>query len=168
MTLAQLPDLDPKLDLVLERVIDVPIDLVWRAWTEPEHLKQWFTPVPWVVDECDIDLRPGGIFRVVQHGPGEGPMTNVCTYLEVVPGERLVWTDALGPGYRPAKAPFLGPVGHYTAVLTLEALGEKTRYTARVMHSNPEGRDKHQEFGFSEGWGTSLDQMVQYVKAHLR
>ena len=54
---------DSNLDLVLERVIDVTPELVWRAWTQPKHLMQWFVPHPWSVSDCEIALRPGGIFR---------------------------------------------------------------------------------------------------------
>lgn len=60
---------DPKLDLVLERVVDVPRELVWKARTTPEHLKKWFTPAPWTTVDCEIDLRPGGIFRTVMRSP---------------------------------------------------------------------------------------------------
>ena len=58
-----------KLDLVLERVVDVSPELVWMAWTQPEHLKKWFTPAPWTTVECVIDLRPGGEFRTVMKSP---------------------------------------------------------------------------------------------------
>ena len=58
---------DPRLDLVLERVVDVAPELVWAAWTMPEHVKKWFTPAPWKTVDCEIDLRPGGIFRTVDH-----------------------------------------------------------------------------------------------------
>jgi hypothetical protein len=60
---------DPELDLVLERVVDVPPELIWKAWTQPEHLKQWFVPRPWTITECEIDLRPGGVFRMVMRPP---------------------------------------------------------------------------------------------------
>jgi len=56
---------NPKLDLVLHRLVPVRRELVWKAWTEPKHLKKWFTPKPWRTTECRIDLRPGGIFRTV-------------------------------------------------------------------------------------------------------
>jgi uncharacterized protein YndB with AHSA1/START domain len=56
---------DPTLDLVFDRTIDIPRELVWTAWTTPEHLKHWFTPAPWQTVDCEIDLRPGGIFRTV-------------------------------------------------------------------------------------------------------
>ena len=115
---------DPKLDLVLERVVDVPRELVWAAWTRPEHLSKWFTPAPWTVADCEIDLRPGGIFRTVMRSPEGKEFPNIGCYLEVVPNERLVWTDALLPGYRPAENPFM------TAIITLESQGKGTRYTA--------------------------------------
>ena len=60
---------DPRLDLNFERVVDLPPALIWAAWTEPEHLTHWFTPVPWKTVECEIDLRPGGIFRTVMRSP---------------------------------------------------------------------------------------------------
>ncbi len=68
--------IDPKLDLILEREIDVPPELVWRAWTEPQHLMKWFTPAPWKTVECEIDLRPGGIFRTVMRSPEGQDMDN--------------------------------------------------------------------------------------------
>lgn len=152
-------DHDPQRDLVLERVVDVPPELVWQAWTRPEHLQEWFVPRPWSIAECEIDLRPGGTFRVVMRNP-EGeiqPSTPGC-YLEVVENRRLVWTDALGPGYRPSAEPF------FTAIVTMEPEGSGTRYVARAIHGNPDNRKKHEEMGFYEGWGTVLDQLVEYVK----
>ena len=56
-------NIDPKLDLMLERVIDVPRELVWKAWTTPEYVVKWFTPAPWQTVDCKIDLRPGGLER---------------------------------------------------------------------------------------------------------
>ena len=90
---------DPTLDLVLERVVDVPRRLVWAAWTQPELLKRWFTPAPWQTVEAEMDLRPGGIFRTVMQGPEAGQrFDNTGCFLEVVDGAKLVWTGALGPG----------------------------------------------------------------------
>lgn len=153
---------DPKLDLVLERVVDVPRELVWRAWTMPEHLMKWFTPAPWKTVECDIDLRPGGAFRTVMQSPEGEKFPNVGCYLEVVPNEKLVWTDALLPGYRPAaRAP--GEL-LMTAVVLLEPHGAGTRYTAIALHRDQAGRKKHEEMGFHEGWGAALDQLVALVK----
>jgi uncharacterized protein YndB with AHSA1/START domain len=149
---------DPKLDLVLERVVDVPRELVWAAWTRPEHVRKWFTPAPWTVSDCEIDLRPGGIFRTVMRSPEGKEFPNIGCFLEVVPNQRLVWTDALLPGYRPAENPFM------TAIITLESQGKGTRYTAVAIHRDDAGRKKHEEMGFYQGWGKALDQLVAHVK----
>ena len=157
---------DPKLDLVLERIVDVPPDLVWTAWTTPEHLKKWFTPAPWTTVDCEIDLRPGGIFRTVMRSPEGQSFPNVGCYLEVVKNERLVWTSALEPGYRPSR-PSAAPPGCsfvFTAVISLEQLGNRTKYTALVIHGDPESRKKHEEMVFHEGWGAALDQLITVVK----
>lgn len=158
MTLTSLLKPDPRLDLVLERVVDVPRELVWEAWTKPEHVSKWFTPAPWTITDCEIDLRPGGIFRTVMRSPDREESTTVGCYLEIVPNERLVWTDALLPGYRPSENPFL------TAIVTLEPQGSGTRYTAMAVHRDEATRKRHEEMGFYDGWGTVLDQLVEYVK----
>lgn len=149
---------DPKLDLVLERFLDVPRELVWTAWTQPEHVRAWFVPAPWTIVDCEIDLRPGGVFRSVMRSPDGKDHPNVGCYLEVVPNERLVWTDALLPGYRPSENPF------FTAVITLESQGTGTRYTAIAMHRDEAQRKQHEEMGFYQGWGQVLDQLVAHVK----
>jgi uncharacterized protein YndB with AHSA1/START domain len=157
---------DPKLDLVLERVVDVPPDLVWEAWTTPKHLVHWFVPKPWTTTACDLDLRPGGHFRTVMRSPEGQEFPNVGCYLEIVPRKRLVWTDALQPGFRPALAATSCLPNFMTAIIELEPHGRNgTRYTATALHGDAEGRKKHEEMGFHEGWGTCLDQLVAYVKA---
>ena len=154
------PAADPKLDLVLERVIDVPRRLVWEAWTKPEHLKEWFCPRPWGVSECEIDVRPGGIFSTTMRSPDGKEFPNVGCYLEVVPLERLVFTSVLLPGYRPAPPGDLP----FTAIITMEDHGTGTRYVATALHRDEAGREKHKAMGFFEGWGAALDQLVALVK----
>lgn len=156
---------DPELDLFLERLVDVPVDLVWMAWTNPEHLKAWFAPKPFQTVEVEIDLRPGGIFRTVMQGPdGElFPDPGGC-YLEVHEPNRLVWTSALGPGYRPLPEPdHMAGEFHFTAELTFEAVGDSTRYSVRAIHATPDAAQAHEQMGFSQGWGTALDQLVAHM-----
>jgi uncharacterized protein YndB with AHSA1/START domain len=157
---------DPKLDLVLERVVDVPRDLVWAAWTKPEHIVKWFTPKPWTTVDCEIDLRPGGKFYTVMRSPEGKEYPNAGCYLEVRKPERLAWTSALLPGYRPAAAnPDDLP---FTAILSFEAQGKKTRYVAIALHPDEATRKRHEEMGFHEGWGKALDQLVAHVKGMKR
>jgi uncharacterized protein YndB with AHSA1/START domain len=152
---------DPKLDLVLERVVDVPPNLVWAAWTRPEYLKKWFTPAPWQTVECEIDLCPGGIFRTVMRGPEGQEFRNLGCYLEVIENEKLVWTAALKPGYRPQN-PVAMPL--FTAVILLEPHGAGTKYTAIAIHGDEETTKKHANMGFHDGWGKALDQLVTLAK----
>jgi uncharacterized protein YndB with AHSA1/START domain len=156
---------DPNLDLVLERIVDVPRELVWIAWTTPEHVKKWFTPAPWTTVDCEIDLRPGGIFRTLMRSPDGQEFPNVGCYLEVIKDEKLVWTDALEPGYRPTSRPGTSGMSYFTAVITLEPHGKGTKYTALAIHKDEAGRKRHEEMGFHEGWGKALDQLVAAVKA---
>ncbi|MCX5658790.1 MAG: SRPBCC family protein [Planctomycetota bacterium] len=149
---------DAKLDLVLERVVDVPRELVWAAWTDPKHIVHWFTPAPWKTVKCEIDLRPGGIFSTLMRSPEGQDHPNVGSFLEVIPLQRLVFTDALLPGFRPSGKPFM------TGIIELEPKGKGTRYTATVLHADAETRAKHEAMGFRDGWGKALDQLVEYSK----
>jgi uncharacterized protein YndB with AHSA1/START domain len=156
---------DPKLDLVLERVVDVSPELVWLAWTKPERLKKWFTPLPWTTVECEIDLRPGGVFRTVMRSPEGQDFPNLGCYLEIVPNRKLVWTDALEGDFRPSRrepgphCPFV-----FTATILLEPHGKGTKYTAIVLHKDVGSRKQHEEMGFHQGWGTALDQLVAHAR----
>ena len=160
---------DPRLDLKIERVVDVPRELVWRAWTEAEHLMPWFCPLPWTTVDCRIDLRPGGRFHTVMRSPEGQEFPNEGCYLEVVPGERLVWTDALQAGYRPSARGHLTDAGgsYITGMLVLESVGNQTKYSAYVFHSDEAGQKKHAAMGFAEGWGAALDQLVAHCKAAM-
>lgn len=168
MTRPMIHQPDPTLDLMLQRVVDVPRELVWMAWTTPEHLMKWFTPSPWRTVDCEIDLRPGGAFRTVMQSPEGERFPNTGCYLEVVEQEKLVWTNVLAPGYRPAT-PASGSLPcdllPFTAVISLEPHPDGgTRYTALVIHGTEESRRKHEEMGFHQGWGTALDQLVAMAK----
>jgi uncharacterized protein YndB with AHSA1/START domain len=152
---------DPKLDLVLERVVDVPPSRVWTAWTTSEYVKKWFTPAPWQTVDCEIDLRPGGVFRTVMRSPEGKQFSNTGCYLEVIENEKLVWTAALKPGYRP-QTPTDAPL--FTAVILLEPHGTGTKYTAIAIHGDEESAKKHANMGFHDGWGKALDQLVTLAK----
>lgn len=154
---------DPSLDLVLDRFVDVSVDRVWAAWTQPELLVQWFTPLPWKTASVEIELWPGGKFKTVMESPdGELMDFDPGCILEVVDQRKFVWTSALLPGYRPkgkVEGEFL-----FTAEISMLPENGGTRYRAVAIHDDVEGCRQHESMGFHGGWSTALDQLIELVK----
>lgn len=151
-------------ELRIERVVDAPTELVWKCWTTPELLMPWFCPKPWLVTDCRIDLKTGGEFYTLMKSPEGGEFPNSGVYLEIVRSTRLVWTDAYTVGWEPtlnsSERPFIS-----TIILEFEDLGGgKTKYTGIARHWTVEECRKHEEMGFHEGWGTCVDQLVEFIK----
>ena len=152
-------------DLVLERVLDAPRALVWKAWTDPELMKKWWAPRPYQTPEVDVDLRPGGRFYTRMTGPDGFDSAGEGCVLEVVEGEKIVWTSALLGGYRPAGD--IADCGGFpfTAIVTLSDSGDgRTHYRAVALHRNAADRETHEKMGFQEGWGTCADQLGEVAK----
>ena len=147
-----------KRDLQLTRMIDAPREKVWRAWTEPELMKEWFAPKPWTTAEVRLDLRAGGSNLIVMQDLQGNRYPNQGVYLEVVENERLVFTNAYTKAWEPSEKPFM------TAIITLQDEGGKTRYNAHVWHWTAEDREVHEKMGFYEGWGQCADQLAELVK----
>jgi len=146
-------------ELVLTRIIDAPREKLYRCWTEPALLKQWFVPKPWTIAKAEVDVRPGGTSLIVMRSPEGQEMPNPGVFLEVVPNERLVMTDAYTSAWVPSAKPFM------TAIVTFEDMGGgKTRYTARALHWAAEDRAAHEKMGFHEGWGICADQLAALAK----
>lgn len=141
-------------ELVLSRLIDAPRGKLYRAWTEPALLKQWFAPVPFTTPRAELDVRPGGASLIVMKSPDGQEMPNRGVYLEVVKNEKLVFTNAYTKAWEPSDKPFS------TVILTFEDEGGKTRYTARVRHWTIEDRETHEKMGFHKGWGQCADQLA--------
>ena len=158
-------DHDPDLDLHFERQVNLPPEAIWAAWTQPELLMPWFCPRPWTTVACEIDLRAGGLFRTVMRSPEGQEFANIGCYLELIPNRRLVWTNALAPGFRPAAVEAGANFFAFTAMINLEAHGGGTRYQARVLHGTAEDCSKHAAMGFEKGWGTALEQLVAFMKS---
>ena len=146
--------LNPDTDLELIRHLAAPPAKVWRCWTEPALIEQWFAPKPVVTRDVSIDLRPGGSFKSTMDVPDHGAMVGHGCILDVEPGRRLVWTDLMQGGYRPNDGAF-----GFTAFILLEPEGEGTLYRALALHRTAEQRKGHEEMGFHDGWGTAAAQL---------
>jgi uncharacterized protein YndB with AHSA1/START domain len=145
-------------ELVLTRLIDAPREKLFKAWTNAELLKQWFAPLPWTTPSAQLDVRPGGANVITMRSPEGQDFPNAGVYLEVVPNERIVFTDAYTKAWEPSAKPFM------TVVLTFADEGGKTRYTARVLHWTVADREAHEKMGFHTGWGKCADQLEALVK----
>jgi uncharacterized protein YndB with AHSA1/START domain len=147
-------------DLEISRLLRVPRALAWKAWSDPEHLRQWWCPKPWTTEVLAFDLRPGGGFHTLMRGPNEGDISdNPGAFLDVVPQSCIVWTSELVADWRPAPGSWL-PM---TAYITFNDEGEGTRYSARVLHRDQATRDEHEKMGFFDGWGTCITQLEDYA-----
>jgi uncharacterized protein YndB with AHSA1/START domain len=144
-------------ELVLTRIIDAPRERVFMAWTDPKQLAQWWGPHGMTTPVCEMDLRPGGVFRTVLRSADGVEYPNQGVFLEIMEPERLVFTDAFEEGWRPSQHAFMA------AVVTFEEHDGKTKYTARALHWSAADREKHEQMGFHKGWGETTDRL----EAHL-
>lgn len=148
----------PEHILELVREIDAPREKIYRAWTEPALLKRWFTPRPWTVSIAEMDVRVGGASLIVMNGPNGEEFPNRGVYLEIVPNEKIVFTDAYTSAWVPSAKPF------FTGIIQLEDLGGgRTRYRAAAVHWTAEDKETHEKMGFHEGWGKATDQLSELV-----
>ena len=146
-------------ELSLTRLIDAPAEALWRCWTEPELIKQWFTPRPWTTPVVEVDVRPGGSSYLLFRRPNGEEFPNRGVYLEVERNRRLVFTDAYVEAWAPSAKPFL------TAIITFAPEGSGTRYAARVLHWSAEDMRRHEEMGFHDGWAKATDQLEAVARA---
>ncbi|KKX30208.1 SRPBCC family protein [Rhizobium sp. LC145] len=149
----------PPHPLQLVRKRTAPADKLYKAWTTPERMGEWFCPKPWKVTEARLDLRPGGSNYILMEGPNGEKAPNHGIYLEIVPNRKLVFTDAFTSAWVPSEKPFM------TGIIEFEDLGNgRTKYTATAVHWTEEDKKAHEEMGFHEGWGIVADQLEEVAK----
>lgn len=146
-------------EMSFTRLLDAPAEKLFRCWTAPELITQWFAPLPWTTPAAEVDLRAGGVSKVTMRSPEGQEFPNRGQYLEVIPDRKLVFTDAFIGDWVPREgAPFM------VASITFEPEGEKTRYTATVRHWSEEDRARHEQMGFYPGWNKCADQLEALAK----
>ena len=147
-------------DVILCRIIDAPREKVFAAFADPEKLKQWWAPRPWATPIAEYDFRSGGASRIVMEGPNGERFDMPGVFLEVIPNEKVVFTDAYSKPWEPREKSFM------TAVLTFEDAGAgKTQYTAHVFHPTVADREQHEKMGFHGGWAICADQLEEVARA---
>lgn len=146
-------------ELIFVGETDVPCEKLYAGWTTASLYPEWFCPKPWFVSNVELDVRPGGTSRMTMCGPDGELIPQVGVYLEVVPNEKLVFTDAYSANWEPNPEPF------FTGIITFETLPDGTsRYTARALHWTKENCEKHASMGFHDGWRIAFEQLVETVR----
>jgi uncharacterized protein YndB with AHSA1/START domain len=155
-------DLDPDLDLRIDRVMHAPRARVWKAWTDPHDLARWWLPAPLHCRVDHLDVVPGGAFVTSMSDDGAtfAPHLDAC-FVVVNPGERIVFTNALDSRWRPASP---APVA-MTAEITFSDHPQGTQYNVLVRHADAGSRTHHEELGFADGWGTVTGQLAAIAEA---
>ena len=148
-------------ELVIERVFDAPRDAVWRAVTE--HLAEWWCPRPWTSEIVALEWRGGGRFSIAMHAPDGERHGGDGMLLEVVPGERFVFTNLLGEDWAPQDAQPIGIVGTFAFADTQDG---RTQFRSSARHRNEADLKAHADMGFEQGWGQCADQLSE-VAARL-
>jgi uncharacterized protein YndB with AHSA1/START domain len=146
-------------DLILKCIIRAPREKLFKAWTDPELLKQWFTPPPWTTALAETDVRVGGSTLIVMRGPDGADYPNRGVYLEIVENERIVFTNAYTSAWELSDKPFM------TVILTFDDAGDgSTNYTALVRHWSIADREAHEKMGFHTGWPAATAQLAALVE----
>jgi uncharacterized protein YndB with AHSA1/START domain len=146
-------------EMTATRLLDAPRELVWEAWTDPRHVAQWWGPNGFTNTIQEMDVRPGGVWRLVMHGPDGTDYKNKIIFLEVVKPELLVYKHAGDEGTEPVNF-------HVTVTFAKE--GDKTRLTMRALFPSAAAREHViKKYGADEGMKQNLARLEQYVtKAH--
>ena len=148
--------------LVIERIFDAPRELVWRAWTEPEHFMRWWGPKGFTCPVCKIDLRVGGKYLNCMRSAEGQDYWSTGVYQEIVAPERIVCTDSFAD-----ENGNVVPATHYgmsadfplemLVTVTFEDLGSKTKLTLKHV-GLPAGEDRA---GAQQGWSESFDKLEE-------
>ncbi|MBB3394548.1 SRPBCC family protein [Rhizobium sp. BK060] len=145
-------------ELILVREFDAPREKIFKAWTDPALMKEWFVPRPWTLSDVEVDLRPGGSNLIVMRSPEGQEFPNRGVYLEIVENEKIVFTDAFTSAWVPSEKPF------FVGIIVLEDLGNgRTKYTAKARHWTAADKEQHEQMGFHEGWGKCADQLAELL-----
>lgn len=145
-------------EIIVSRVVSAPRELVYQAFTDPQHVGLWWGPDGFTNTTYEMDVRPGGVWRFMMHGPDGKDWPNRIDYLEVVKPARLVYNHGGDDGAE------VDPFAFHVTV-TFDELGDRTKVTMRSLFPTKEMRDQViREFGALEGANQTLNHLEEYLK----
>jgi uncharacterized protein YndB with AHSA1/START domain len=146
-------------ELSFELILEAPVEKLFRCYTDPKLLQQWFAPKPWTIKSVDIDPRAGGRFNFVMASPEGQEFPNTGIFLAVEKNKKLVTTDAVNPETFAPQGPFM------IAQVDFEDLGNgTTKYRATARHWTEETKKQHEQMGFEPGWTQTARQLEALAK----
>jgi len=144
-------------EFTITRTINAPRETVWKAVSEQDRLAQWWGPKGFTTTIHEMDVRPGGVWRLTMHGPDGTDYPNKSVFIEVVKPERIVFSHG--------GAKKGGPPAQFQATWTFEELGDKTRLTMRGLFPSAAARDAVvKEYGAIEGGKQTLERLAEHLK----
>lgn len=153
ISVARRPDIRTR-ELTISRLLPAPRSQVFKMWAAPGALARWWGPFGITTPICEMDLRPGGVFRTVMRGPDGKEYPAKALFIETAEPQRIVFTDAFEPGFYPAAESFV------TTVITFEEFRGKTKHTTRALHKTATDCQRHELMGFYQGWNECLDRLA--------
>lgn len=143
--------------IIGRREFDAPRDLVFAAFTDPKHLSQWWGPNGFTTTTLSFDMRPGGVWRFIMHGPDGRDYQNRITYDAIVRPERIVYHHGGGDDVEPVQ---------FRQTITFEDLGGRTRIVWRGDFPSAEARDRNiREYGADKGLMQTMARLADYLSA---
>jgi uncharacterized protein YndB with AHSA1/START domain len=160
-------------DFTITRIFDAPRELVFKAWTEPGHMTQWWGPRGFSNPICEMDVRNGGAYRLVMRSPDGVDYPIKGVFREIVRPERIVmtqdvsehpaqWHDLVNPNRKKGDN---NPAGELLTTVIFEEVGGKTKLTVRTRFTSASIRDAMLKMGMTEGWSQSLDRLTELLAA---
>jgi uncharacterized protein YndB with AHSA1/START domain len=141
-------------EIVIERTVNAPRELVWRAWTEADQIAKWWGPNGFTTTIHAMDVRVGGAWRFIMHGPDGTDYPNKIVYREIVKPERLVYDHGEDND---------APSSSFRSTVTFVAQGRKTKVTMRALFASAEARAATLKFGAIEGGEQTLARLDHHV-----
>ena len=141
-----------KRTLTLERTFNAPIQLVWDAWTKPQHIANWWGPKGMETEVITHDFRINGLWKYVMKMPDGNLFVTEGEYQEIVEGHKIVTT-----------ADFKPMTEGVTLIVELTDQGEQTHFKFSVVHESEQYYRQQEEMGFYNGWGSTFDRLGEYL-----
>ncbi len=144
-------------EIIITRLLEAPRELVWEAWTDPKQVVKWWGPKGFTTTVHEMEVKPGGLWRLTMHGPDGVGYPNESVFTEVVKPERIVFTHSGGKnGITESQ---------FEMIWTFEDLGGKTRVTIRQVYPTAEARDHiAKTYGAIEGGKQTLGRLAEYLE----